>query len=228
MSTYIITIAGDGARWALMHGVRKHMVAIAGEPNLLRTIRLIKEFDPSAQIIVGCNMDFFPKELDELDIVTYDGRSYLKGTEADRYFASMPFWSPNGRTTLIWGDVFFTKAALKTVCAPKDTWHRYGRPGAGLYKSYGEEFAIDFYPEHCELVRRSSALVEDISLRTSIQLFGAVYLAMLGKQSNTIINDSTSGRKPNYGHMIEIDDLTDDFDFPSDYERFLQLYRGDD
>lgn len=225
MTRYILTIAGKGTRWNNYLGVRKHMVPIKGEPNLLRTIRLIQENDPNAEIILGVNPKFpVPPEL---AISTYDGISYLKGTESDRYFASIPYWNKQGRTVLIWGDVFFTEDAIKTLCKPQSDWLRYGRPGQCKYsnrKFWGEEFALSFNSEHHELMINAMKRIEEISLRTGIQLFGTIYLAMLNIPEDEIIQESKSGRKNDHGNMITIDDFTDDFDFPEDFDEFKRAY----
>jgi hypothetical protein len=74
---------------------------------------------------------------------------------------------------------------------------------------------------------KASKRVEEISIRTKKQLYGAIYLAMLNYKDGEIINHSDSGKKPNFGHMIDIVDLTDDFDFPQDYDEFVKVYKGD-
>jgi hypothetical protein len=230
VTRYILTIAGEGSRWGNHRGVRKHLVPINGEPNLLRTVRLIHKYDNTAEICLGINPLFPPPESLNHGTVIYDGTTYKAGAESDRYFASAYYWNRNGRTVLIWGDVFFTENGIKTICEPQKDWLRYGRPGRCIYssrKTWGEEFAISFNPEHHSKMLLACNKVECISKDRETQLFGAIYLAMLGKTDDQILSDSLSGKKPNYGNMIEINDLTDDFDFPEDYEEFLQAYRGE-
>lgn len=229
MTRYILTIAGEGSRWNNYKGVRKHLVPINNEPNLFRTIRLIKENDPNSKIYLACNFKFIPDGLDN-SIEIFNGLNYVKGAESDRYINSSTYWNPEGRTVLIWGDVFFTKDGIKTICLPTNNWLRYGRPGRCTYshrKHWGEEFAISFNPEHHQAIYDASKRVEEISLNSGIQLYGAIYLAMLGYSDNEIVKHSSSGKKPNLGHMIEIIDMTDDFDFPQDYDEFLKVYKGE-
>lgn len=230
MTHYILTIAGDGSRWGLHRGVRKHFVPIKGEPNLQRTIRLINANDKEAKIFIGINPKYPLPEYYKHIVTTYDGTIYKKDAESDRYFVSAPNWNREGRTVLIWGDVFFTENAIKTITKPCSAWLRYGRPGACSYskrKFWGEEFAISFHPEHHEDMLKACRTVERISLETGIQLYGAIYSAMLGMKDDVIVAESNSNRKNNHGNMIEILDLTDDFDFPQDYEEFLKVYNGE-
>lgn len=218
MTRYILAIAGDGSRWNNHLGVRKHFAPINGEPLILRTIRQIRQFDKDAEIYIGQNPKY---KVSIPDVTIYDGTTYKKGAESDRYFASTPFWNREGRTVLIWGDVYFTDDAVEKLTKLSDTWLRYGRVGGSSLKGWGEEFAISFNPEHQDLVFKSCKKVEKLSLEVGHQLYGAIYLAMLGVSDSDIVNYSASGLKPNLGNMVEINDETDDFDFPSDYDKFV-------
>lgn len=221
MNRYIFTAAGDGKRWGNHCGVRKHLAPICGEPNLFRTIRLIQENDKSAEFYIGIHPDY---PINHLNITTYDGTTYKMGAESDRYIVSKPYWNENGRTILIWADTFFTENAVKILCQSYPYWVRYGREGGNKFKSYGEEFGLSFWPEHHNLMYESSKKIEEISLRRGIDLYGTIYLAMLGMPEDEIIKHSNSGRKPNFGNMIEINDETDDFDFPEDYNNFIERW----
>jgi len=221
---YILTIAGNGSRWNNYLGVRKHFVPIDGEPVILRTIRMIRENDSDCEIYIGQN----PRHAISIpDVILYDGTTHIKEAESDRYFASYPYWNKDGRTVLIWGDVFFTEDAIKALCNPSDDWVRFGRVNGYKYsknKFYGEEFAIAFNSNHHDLMLKACERVERLSIKSSTQLYGAIYLAMLNLPDNDIIAVSNSGSKPNLGNMVEIDDFTDDFDFPKDYDNFIKAW----
>lgn len=221
---YLISMAGDGTRWSNYRGVRKHFAPINNEPNIHRTIRLLRQFDKEADIYIGYHPDYFPDMLEGMGLKFYNGRKYFVGTESDRYYSSMEYWSETGPTVLIWGDVFFTEEALRKVTTPFHSWVRTGRTGTGIYKAYGEEFSIGFTPSYRNQMIDAMNRVESITKERGVQLFGAVYLAMFGLSDDEIIAHSDSGRKPNLGNMIEINDLTDDFDTPEDYNRFLMHY----
>lgn len=228
MTHYILTIAGEGSRWNNHLGVRKHLVPIYGEPNLYRTLRLINANDKDCKIFLGANPAFPLPDFCKHVATIYDGTTYIKGAESDRYFASKEYWNTEGRTVLVWGDVFFTEYAIKIITNPQRDWLRYGRPAGCRYskrKSWGEEFAISFHPEHHDAILAACKRVEDISKNRKVQLFGAIYMAMLGLSDHAIVTESKSGRKNNYGHMIDIDDLTDDFDYPEDYDEFIVALR---
>ena len=49
---YIIMADGKGTRWQNYNDIPKHLALIDGEPVIKRTVRLIKETDPTSEVII--------------------------------------------------------------------------------------------------------------------------------------------------------------------------------
>ena len=49
---YIIMADGKGLRWNNYNDIPKHLITIDGESLLSRTVRLIKEREPEAEIVI--------------------------------------------------------------------------------------------------------------------------------------------------------------------------------
>lgn len=113
-----------------------------------------------------------------------------------------PFWPDDGRVLVLFGDVFLTDAALDIMTRPHDGLVDFARTSASRAtgKPGPEPFGFQFGPE--DHVRLADAL-------------GRV--------------QGGWWKVPADWPRIEIpDDGTDDFDFPDDFERFMQtfLFRG--
>ena len=49
---YIIMADGKGTRWNNYHNIPKHLIEIGGETLLARTVRLLRENDARADIVI--------------------------------------------------------------------------------------------------------------------------------------------------------------------------------
>ena len=130
-----------------------------------------------------------------------------------------------GETLFIWGDCFITNRAMRTICLRRFTQDDdgilfFGRLGPSKYtsKGWGELFAAKVRNHQrlqasCEAVR---AGVIDGSIRRG----GGweLYRHLVGKPPNGPL-------EPGPG-FVEIDDFTDDFDFPEDVLRFRQKWQA--
>jgi hypothetical protein len=209
----IIACAGrvPDLKWNNYLGVPKHLVPVNGVPLLHRTVEQF--WDADETYIIHPPGQFSAYHVADAIMVEADGEN--------EYVNSQPWWNPNGRTILLLGDVYFSATAVVRIMAEKRnqvTW--FGRFGASKVTGtrYGEIFAVSWtWVQH----------------------------PMLGKHLLRVINSPTIKRPPGWklyrsihgGDMgthryfglqtwTEINDETDDFDFPKDYERHPAVRRG--
>lgn len=222
MTRALILAAGEGTRWMNHLGAPKHFIVIDGETLLDRTIRLLHERCVEDVVVVG------PKGDDRYQrpgarLVTPDTDPSIG---IDKFQSSADLWNTEGRTVLLWGDVFFTDAAMDTILGEqRPSWWAYNRltPSEITGCRWGEFFAVTMMP--ADHVR---ALVT-IRHCGSLQAAGMIdrsggfewYRAMCG-----IVGPKVRTRNHvDLGSLTQIDDETDDFDLPSDYVRWMRNCR---
>ena len=199
MHTGIIVAGGLAKRWGNYGGVAKHFVEIDGEPIISRTIRQSSAlFDRTVAVVPRYG---YVAGVDHEIVAPEETR----GREPWKILSSKEEWS-SGRTTLLYGDVYFTDTAIKkitTTTAPlaflmrRTKSERTGKP-------YGEIYAISFTkPLHERIV----AAMEDFTPPPDIPTRAGWHLL------NRLEGAAT---------VIEIDDETEDFDTPEDYERWMR------
>lgn len=220
----ILTCAGKQTRWGNYLGTPKHLIRIHGERLLDRSIRLIRRFNAHATISVMA--------LDDAHAASYE----VSGTERfspvddmsdaialDKHYATPHFmacqmrWNAVGRTVVVLGDVFFTEQAMRTICHDTVRGVRfYGREQASVITGtpYGELFAISFYPEDHDTIVQAFA---EITERYNNTVRGW----QLYRHLNGLPLEMTQNALADNDRFVEINDFTDDFDFPSDYETWM-------
>ena len=214
----IIACAGKSSRWrrhlSLEH---KALIPILGETLVARTVRLAREHCPEARL---CVMGSHPAlRVDGAELVA--PAPCERPCEVDRFPSAKPYWSEDGRTHLLFGDVFFTDAAAALVFAPSvHPLHWYARPHASgiTGKPYGEIFGVSFDAEGGRQLAKHAEIV-----RTAYHTQQAK--AALGWEvlSSTLGLPLIPCGRPTPDHMTVIDDETDDFDCPNDHERWERL-----
>jgi hypothetical protein len=114
-------------------------------------------------------------------------------------------WNLEGRTLLLFGDVWFSDAAITLILEypHQDTICFFGRKGPSKLtgKPYGEIFAISFYPQHHSVLK---------AIRGVDHAMGWNVFRLLEKMSYPDLK------------FVEIDDWTEDFDTAEDYHRWLK------
>ena len=204
----IIMCAGNGTRWGNYLGVPKHFVTVDGKMLLHRTVEQFLGHD----IFIVANSNMYSVEGTTL----YHPIHNHKNANADKILNSSPLWSDRERTILLFGDVYFTDEAVQKIKEfTERDWTVFGRmKGSKITgKKWGELFAFSFYPEHIqELKNASNNALSDYKDGYVSRVQGwEIYRSWAG-------GDIRIHRE--YGHFIEIDDFTDDFDFPRDYDRW--------
>jgi len=217
----IIIAAGEGSRWGEYLGIPKHLAEVEGEPVLYRTVRLLKQNGVSEIIIVG-PMDLRYK-LDDVNL--FVPVKHPEYADADKFLSSEILWNTNGRTITLFGDVFFSEEAItKIISCNRETWTVFGRQFGSFFTGtkYGEIFAHSFFPKdiakHKECLE---ILVNAVKSKDAKKGSGwEHYKVMQGvrgrdiRRSKIMIDDN----------FIEINDWTEDFDFPEDYDRFIKRW----
>lgn len=208
-TTILILCAGEAKRWNNYLGVPKQLIPINGEPLLDRTVRLLHL-----------------KELYDINIISNDERLKVNNESfyrpkkfewiVETLLSTQSLWNKN--TIVLLGDVFFTQDAINTIDHLKETLHIYGRYGASEFTStpWGEIFALSFQQSDWSQIISNA---ENVILQTKVGSRGKLwelYRSIAGFPHNEhLIEDEI---------FISINDFTDDFDFPSDYDANVKKY----
>ena len=212
----IILANGKRERWGDHLGIPKQLIEIDGEPLLARTIRLLRENGVSNILISGpfpgFGVDSF---IPEADIDTINGRLGVRRK-----------WSRVGRTVILLGDVFYSEAAMRTIVEydgrDMHLFARFG-PSALTGKVWAEIFANSFWPEHHAQYEKSMRTVVEMHHRGEIPR-GGLWESYLMDHGHLYDGIHADGTVDNLGNATVIDDWTDDFDFPGDYDAFMERW----
>lgn len=207
---------GRGERWNNYLGAPKHLIRFAGERLLDRAVRLFRCFGAT---------DLLVSARDERYEVSGAARVVPahNEVETDKFFSIKDWWNRSGETIIVYGDCFFTREAVRTIMSTSSTQFPggivfFGRFGPSKFtgKNWGEIFAVrvsdhDSFERACSFVRDG---LED----GTIERGGGweIYRTLAGLPPN--------GEHQISGNFVEIDDYTDDFDFPVDYHNFLDRW----
>lgn len=224
MSRVIIIAGGSGKRWAEHLSKPKHLIPVLDEPIIHRTCRLLHELTPIRDVLISStNPDYLAYDAQLAEPRGYENtRGGAKKFLDNRYL-----WNEEGRTIVLYGDVFFTEDAIRTITEyDKDEWQLFCRfGGSGLTGTpWGECFAQSFLPKHHQQHFTNLLYVSALYAEGRIARCGGWehYRAMNGKDGEDVLALTTPAA--NLGKATEINDWTDDFDWPADYQRFIERY----
>ena len=137
--------------------------------------------------------------------------------------ASMEFWATEKRTTVLFGDIYFTEDAMDKICAIDEPsrCQFIGRSKASKHHGcpYEEQFGFSLLPEHQEEVSAAIEHVKEALQRGDIK-------GCTGWATYRHLHGLPLRKHKIVGDFVEIDDFTDDFDFPIDYERWKTHFYG--
>lgn len=213
----LILCAGRATRWA--GGLPKHLVKICGEPILHRTVRQVLDRLPDADVRVVVADSRDPN-------YSVPGAKRAKADldptrlQADKFLSSRHLWNRSGRTVILLGDVFFTDEAMDTVLARRDEWCAFARFGASRFTgcNHRELFAFTLDPDDHDHAEASALRCLDIARRGLMGGWSGgwqFYAALAGAP-----DDEVGKRFEDRGHIVNIDDWTDDFDRIEDWKRW--------
>jgi hypothetical protein len=201
----IILAAGSGERWKDFRGTPKHLTKIEGKVLLERT----------------CSQ--FLKYTDDVCVIGLDERYKVEGTslyaiqsqnthwgDIAKFLSSKNLWLNNGRTVLVFGDVYFTSEAVKTIMKNKDPFKFFLRTGPSELSGarWKEIFGLSFDQNMAKTIGQNLLyLVSRGQIQT--QAGWELYRYMIGPAPSGMFENP---------HFVEINDWTEDFDFPEDLE----------
>lgn len=216
----IIICAGEATRWGNYKDTPKHLIEIEGERLLNRTVRLLIERGVH-EIYVAVKK--LSKEYHVDDSIQYQVElNYKQNADADKFLSTKDLWNEKGRTIVLYGDCYFTEEAMDTIVLSEiKEWTLFCRPNASSITGtpWGECFAQSFYPEHLKQHEEMLHYVADLYKRGVINRCGGWehYRAMIGRRDEKVKHPHVMGT-----NFVEIDDFTDDFDYPKDLENWLE------
>jgi hypothetical protein len=210
---YLIMAGGKEDRWGQYMGVHKHLLKIDGERLLDRTVRLLLARQDRPIRVVA--------KYPEYDVPGTD-RVFPLDLDNGGVIASRDFWSTTARTTILFGDVYFTNDAMDRICAmaPKEcTFIGRSKKSQITGCPYQELFGFSLLPENHAAVDQSIARVKHAMATEEIKVCAgwSIYRHLQGLPLR-------KRRCPK--NFLDINDFTEDFDFPWDYEKWIERFEG--
>lgn len=211
----LVLAQGTGERWTRPDGsmpfnAPKHLIEIEGETVLSRVCRQL--LAAGVQPMVVGPSEYLPLLPDGAVLEVLDN-PHPTGTNMDKLFATEKRWSVVGRTTILWGDCYYTDEAMATIlaCTAADP-HWFRRPGKSVITGHrwDETFAFSFLPEHHDEILHLARKVNDSIRHDRIHMWN-LYALYCG------VSMSDIGAVYNTPHQTHIDDFTDDFDSWAEY-----------
>ena len=192
----LIPCGGSGLRWQNYRGTPKQLALIDGVPLLELLARTLRAAGAGPVAVVATGERFRPPS-----VALLPPNPERLGTDLDKLHSTRPYWSPHWRTWIVWGDLFLTPAAARTMLAPDQpplVW--YGRSNRGLYtgKPYGELWGLSYLPSEHERLEQATRGC-------------SAHCAQSGEPGRAWLVRGVLG-----GPLVEINDRTEDFDFPRD------------
>lgn len=209
--TALILCAGSGERWHNYQGVPKQLLEFGGETLLERSVRLLRSHNITNSIIVTRSPDMH----------IYNVRSFSPNKTAhivDTVASTTALWS--SRTIILLGDVFYSTNAMKRIVGSTELFRVFGRPWPSIYSgcTHGELFALSFAPEFHASLLLHLGRVSDHGNHGGRGNLWNLYQSILRFPYNSKLYE---------GDILSIiDDFTDDFDRPHEYDRAARRYEA--
>jgi len=221
----IILCGGDSSRWQGYLGViHKPLIPLNGERLLVKTIRQVRTyFSGEIDVLIRSGENahyekFLPDE--NIKLISISRSKSRIENPAAKYLASLPYFSKVGTTVILLGDVWFSDSAIESIFTKTNrSWLSFGRyhPSTCTGYPYGNFFAVRF-PSHDD--KKSSLILLDRLYKSSICTAHGAGWAWTQLNRNEDPNIRSPGQ-----NFIDINDFTDDFDCPSDYERWIKHFK---
>ena len=207
MDRFLLLCGGPGSRWDNFLGITKHLIKINGETLIERNSRL---FQP---ITVGP----YPNATRPLRVKLPESK----------FLDTEHLWARQGHTVFLFGDVYFSEEAATMINSTfkSNNWTFYGRSSASgvTGHSTGEMFAVSI---HADQLDHFSVCVKQAAATKTRKVFKEGCANGLGWLTYYLMcGQPTQPKWRNYGNMVEINDFTDDFDTPEQYESWLDAFQ---
>lgn len=204
----IVAAAGHQRKWGGYLGVPSHLAPVGGGTLLRRTLEQALRHSDDVHVT-------YPED-QYLDSVPLGVAAHLRTADfPSEYRATRSLWNPDGRTVLLLGDVYFTDDAIEKIVAdPSQTFRGFGRKGASKVTGcrYGEMFAASWTTSDHQTMDEYLEVIEEHHRNGTITR--PTGWMLLRAWSGIPLNRHRCD--PNW--MATIDDLTEDWDFPVDYD----------
>ena len=214
----VILCAGEASRWGGHLGTPKHLVPINGEPILHRTVRLLRDLQPGVEVCIAAR----PEDLAAYTVpgaMTFEADLDLCRFDADKFLSSRAYWAREGDTVLLYGDCFFSEAALRSILGTGvDDWSLFARfNGSDITGSqWPEIFAFRIAHSFQDAFALAGEKLVDLYRRRQLRRIGGweFYAQLTG------MDLSCPGVYA--GKAVVIDDWTEDFDTPAEFNTWCQ------
>lgn len=208
----IIACAGPQVKWNGHLGVSSHFAPVRvrdgsddREPLLMRTLGQVAKY--TRDVVITC------PEGDSRYCI--GGVTTYVGNGSSEFDSTRGLWSETDRTVLLLGDVYFSDLGIRRIMAYAERRYRvFGRHAGSkiTHTPYGEIFAHSWWPEHHGEIDGQLVSVEQGRRQGILRPHGWMLLRSFqgGPLNRHIVMPS---------YFTEINDWTDDIDFPEDFER---------
>ncbi len=190
---------------------------IDNEPIIHRTSRLAKSY--SDVVIVAKDNDY-QNEFSDIYIPNLS-QEFL---DCDKFLSSRSLWNNSGRTVILYGDCFFTNQAIKTIMEYKEKdWTFFYRFGGSKLTGckYGEIFAFSFMPSQHENIEQKLMWLAGLGETKQVWRTGGWEAYRVLSGAKTVFDIE---RHAEYRNFVSINDWTEDFDLPEDYDNWTKNY----
>lgn len=228
----IIMAGGEAKRWKNHTGRPKHWLQIGNYNSLIdriscQVLRLNERIkitvvippatDPAYSTYLEYIREVRMSLCSEIKLSTRCGASALYELTDSNLYNKTYF-----KTTVLFGDVWFThKAISKILNAQFDDYIFIGRKDKNIVTGlkYGELWGLSFKREAYLTIIQALAEVNNLLTIKKIARAG-------GWQIYKHMQDLDQGAHAIKNNFLEINDLTEDFDTPEDYEGWKEFYDG--
>lgn len=189
---YIIMADGKGTRWNNYKDIPKHFIEVNGETLLARTVRLLKENDPKCQVIITSH----DPRYEVPGATRYEPKNNV--LEIDRFTEELI----EDDICFLYGDTYYSESAVAAIVG--------NQPEDILF--FGNERSIVAVKvKDAELFSKHVSNVRNLFLQGKIKkcIGWQVYQSFLGLSFE---------EKKIAGKYIYIEDGTQDFNSPEDFE----------
>ena len=193
---YIIMADGKGSRWNNYMGLDKHCISIGGETLMERTVRLLHENEPDAEVIITSHNE----ELSIKGALRYEPLNNV--LEIDRFTSELIA----DDVCFLYGDVFYAEETLHRVVYDKSTER---------VLFFGNEKSI------CAVLVRDGEYFSSLADEVRSRYLKGELTQCKGWQVYHLHAQLPLEGKEIGEHFIRVTNLTCDFNSPEDYDRFV-------
>lgn len=192
---YVIMADGKGSRWNNFMGHSKHRIRIEGETLIERTVRLVHEYDKSAEVIITSH----DVSLSVVGAERYEPKNNV--LEIDRFTAELI----EDDMCFLYGDVLYSEQAMETIVS---------RRGISPMLFFGSRDSI------CAVLIKDGALFKDLYLEVRRRYVEGEISECKGWQVYHLYAGLPLMGRDISSDYIVLDSFTRDFNSPEDYLGF--------